>query len=35
MDVSTGFSEGTNGKNGEGYKLKQEIDETIKKLKLN
>jgi len=33
MEVSTGFLvEGTNGKNGEGYKLKQEIDEVIKKL---
>jgi gliding motility-associated protein GldM len=33
MEVSTGYLvEGTSGKNGEGYKLKQEIDETLKKL---
>ena len=33
MDVSTGFLvEGSSGKNGEGYKLKQEIDATVKKL---
>ena len=33
MEVSTGYLvEGTSGKNGEGYKLKQEVDETLKKL---
>ena len=33
MDVSTGFLvEGTSGKNGEGYKLKTEIDNTLKEL---
>ncbi len=33
MDVSTGYLvEGTNGKNGEGYKLKSEVDATIKQL---